>query len=227
MANCSIWVEGISDRIYIRAFLKSYCESIKKEYLKEDIDFAFFEYAGTNLDHYLFDNNIDYEKQQDILKNIKAMSLSNRIFLLADSDNTQSTTKKGIRLANLEKARTNNFIPKIIRSHREIENFLPNEVWEDILIDLCNKSLTSKPEKRENINEKIKEALKETNSKNFSKKYIGEFLNEIRNKVGKVSGKYAINESEYETKANNTFGTIKNKRMLSEIVAKKNFLEKY
>ncbi|AYN00107.1 ATP-dependent nuclease [Chryseobacterium sp. 3008163] len=41
MANCSIWVEGISDRLYIRAFLKSYCFFIGENYPKEDIDFAF------------------------------------------------------------------------------------------------------------------------------------------------------------------------------------------
>lgn len=222
MANCSIWVEGISDRMYIKAFLKSYCKFATKKYPKEDIDFAFFEYAGTNLDHYLFDD-IDSDEQDDILRDIKAMSLSNKIFLLADSDNTKPTTKKGKRLAKLESVKTNNFIPKIIRTHREMENLIPNEIWEDVLIDFCNKKLISTAEKRRDIQNKIKEALKTINSSDFSKKYIGEFLNDIRNKVGKASGKFIINESEYEVKSNGTFGTLKNKRMLSEIIAKKEF----
>lgn len=222
MANSSIWVEGISDRIYIRTFLKSYCKHIGKKYPKEDIDFVFFEYAGTNLDHYLFDD-IDDNQQKTMIRDINAISLSNRIFLLADSDNVRADSKKGKRLSRLEDAKSNNFIPEIIRTHREIENFLPNEVWEEILINLCNKNLISSLEEREIINNKIKEALKITDSNSFAKKYIGEFLNDIRNKVGKVSGKFVINESEYQAKSNGNFGTLKNKRILSEIIAKKEF----
>ncbi|CAA7196551.1 AAA family ATPase [Chryseobacterium potabilaquae] len=222
MANCSIWVEGISDRIYIRAFLKSYCTFTEKKYPKEDIDFAFFEYAGTNLDHYLFDD-MKEDEQEKIISDIKALSLSNRIFLLADSDNAKANSKKGTRLAKLEAEKASNFIPKIIKTHREIENLLPNEVWEEVLIDLCNKSLTSVPEQCKNIKDKIKETLKTTNSNDYSKKYIGEFLNQIRNKVGKFDGKFAINESEYESKTKSTFGTLKNKRRLSETIANKEF----
>ncbi|MEN5309725.1 AAA family ATPase [Chryseobacterium cucumeris] len=222
MANSSIWVEGISDRIYIKAFLKSYCKHIGKKYPKEDIDFAFFEYAGTNLDHYLFDD-IEEDEQEEIIRGINAMSLSNRILLLADSDNVRADSKKGKRLAKVENAKSNNFIPIIIRTHREIENFLPNEIWEEVLVNFCNKNLTSSEEIREVIYNKIKEALKTTNSNNYAKKYIGEFLNEVRTKVGKVSGKFVINESEYEVKSNNIFGTLKHKRMLSEIIAKKEF----
>jgi predicted ATPase len=62
MANCSIWVEGISDRNYIKAFLKSYCDYHKISYPKEDIDFAFFEYAGSNINHYIFDDKIEKVK---------------------------------------------------------------------------------------------------------------------------------------------------------------------
>jgi len=220
MANSSIWVEGISDRIYVRAFLRSYCKHIGKKYPKEDIDFAFFEYAGTNLDHYLFDD-IEEDEQEKIIKDINAMSLSNRIFLLADSDNVRVDSKKGKRLAKLENIQSKNFIPEIIRTHREIENFLPNNIWENILLELCNKKLLY--ENREDIEIKIKEVSKNINIDDYSRKYIGEFLNDLRNSIGKISGKFILNQSEYEVNDNGSFGTLKNKRALSELVAKKDF----
>lgn len=225
MANSSIWVEGISDRLYIRAFLKSYYDHIGERFPKEDIDFAFFEYAGTNLDHYFFDEGLDEEEtkieEEKIINNIKAMSLSNRIFLLADSDNVATDSSKGKRLARIESAKSNNFHPEIIRTHREIENFLPNEVWEEVLISLCNKPLVNKDGSV--IKEKINETLKSINSNDYSTKYIGEFLNDVRDSMGEIGGKYILNQSEYEIGEKGNIGTLKNKRALSELVAKKEF----
>jgi len=89
MANCSIWVEGITDRIYIRNYLKAFmkhcisnpqspeAKDFEKEY-KEDLHFAFFEYAGSNLEHYNFD---DSETE-----NIQAKFIANRVFVIADKD---------------------------------------------------------------------------------------------------------------------------------------------
>ncbi|MGK6343592.1 ATP-dependent nuclease [Chryseobacterium sp. DT-3] len=225
MANSSIWVEGVSDRLYIKGFLKSYYDHIGERFPKEDIDFAFFEYAGTNLDHYFFDEGVDGEEtkieEEKIINNIKAMSLSNRIFLLADSDNVDPDSSKGKRLARIESAKSNNFYPEIIRTHREIENFLPNEVWEDVLISLCNKTLVNRDDSI--IKERINETLKNVNSSDYSTRYIGEFLNEIRANMGKIDGKYILNQSEYEVGEKGNIGTLKNKRALSELVAKKEF----
>nr|WP_315151362.1 AAA family ATPase [uncultured Flavobacterium sp.] len=220
MANCSIWVEGISDRNYIKAFLKSYCDSIGKSYPKEDIDFAFFEYAGSNIDHYVFDDKVEKEDAEVILNDIKALAISNRIFLLADSDASKQSSKKGIRLKELEDAKTDNFIPKVVWNIREIENLLSNEMWKGILIDLCNKTLVKSHET--DILLKINEALSEVNYSDFAKKYVGEFLEELRKKMDKISSTYILNQSVYEVKAE-SFGTIINKRELSELVFNKNF----
>lgn len=230
MANCSIWVEGISDRNYIKAFLKSYSEylykSDKKKYvnLKEDIDFAFFEYAGSNIDHYIFESKIEKEDEHIVLEDIKALAVSNRIFLLADSDATTSGAKKE-RLKILEEAKTDNFVPKIIWNIREVENLLTNDIWNQLLIDLCNKTLLKSNEPL--VIKKINEALSEINSSKFSKKYIGEFLESIRVKMDKISGTYILNQSTYQVKKDSknviTFGTIINKRELSESFFNKNF----
>lgn len=221
MANCSVWVEGISDRNYIKAFLKSYCDSEKKPYPKEDIDFAFFEYAGSNIDHYIFQNEIENEDKEIILKDIKALALNNKIFLLADSDAVNKSTKKGIRLKELEAIKTSNFTPKIIWEFREIENLLTNDIWKEILINLCNKKLV-KSHKKE-VLKRIDDALLEINYSSFSKQYVGEFLEKIRNKMGKISSTFILNQSSYEVKSNNSFGTIINKRDLSELIYNKNF----
>jgi len=83
MSNCSIWVEGVSDRRYLKAFLLAYTRDNNKKAYQEDLHFSFFEYAGTNLQHYLFNEEDDSPESLD---KIKAHFLSNRIFLLADQD---------------------------------------------------------------------------------------------------------------------------------------------
>lgn len=221
MANCSIWVEGISDRNYIKAFLKSYYDWIGKSYPKEDIDFAFFEYAGSNIDHYIFEDKIEKEDVEIILEDIKALSISNRIFLLADSDASKQSSKKGIRLKELENIKSDNFIPKVVWNIREIENLLTNEMWKEILIELCNKILVKSNEAEVLL--KIEEALSEVKYSDYEKRYVGEFLEEIRNKMGKISSSFILNQSTYEVKSDGSFGTIINKRELSELVFNKNF----
>lgn len=222
MANCSIWVEGISDRNYIKAFLKSYCDFIKKPFPKEDIDFAFFEYAGSNIDHYIFENKIEKEDEEIVLNDIRALSISNRIFLLADSDATTKTNKsKYERLKTLEKNKTKNFIPKIIWNLREIENLLTNEMWKKILIEFCSKTLVKTNEVE--IQKRIEDALLVIDSKNYSKKYIGTFLEDLRNNIGTINNTYVLNRSTYQVKSEKNFGTITNKRELSELFFNKNF----
>lgn len=221
MANCSIWVEGISDRLYLKAFLKSYCDHLNISFPKEDIDFAFFEYAGSNLDHYFFDKEIEDNDEDEIINDIKAMSLSNRIFLLADSDNVDDDSSKGKRLQKLEESTSKNFIPKIIKSHREIENLLPNQVWERLLIGLCNRVLLQK--NKSEVEEKIREALNKLDSQVFKERYIGEFLNTVREEMGQFSDTYILNKSEYKNSKNGSFGTLENKRSLAEAFAKEEF----
>ena len=45
MANCTIWVEGISDKIYLNKYLKTYIESKGLKDFKEGIDYSFVEYS--------------------------------------------------------------------------------------------------------------------------------------------------------------------------------------
>lgn len=127
MANCSIWVEGVSDRRYLQAFLKAYCaqenDEGKKPYpeLKEGLDYAFFEYAGTNLVHYLFDPDKDDPDLIDSFKN------ANRIFLLADQDKGKDKKHETLSALNSERFEYHT------TGTREVENILPPPIFEDFL----------------------------------------------------------------------------------------------
>lgn len=221
LANCGIWVEGISDRNYIKAFLKSYIDFLGKDaqILKEDIDYAFFEYAGSNVEHYLFEDISEFDSKK-LISDINALALNNRIFLLADSDNAKKSSKKGMRLKEFEDLKRDNFFPYIIWNVREIENLITKDMWKDTLISLCNKDLVKKHEK--DIKEKIENAINEVDLSAYSKHYIGKFLNVISQKLNKLEGKNILNESSYEKKTDG-FGTLIPKRELSELVLEKNF----
>jgi predicted ATP-dependent endonuclease of OLD family len=222
LANCSIWVEGVSDRNYIKAFLKSYIDYLGKEakVLKEDIDYAFFEYAGSNIEHYFFEDVENYETN-DFINKINALAVSNRIFLLADSDCSTKTSKKGQRLKSLVDSKSDNFFPYIIWNIREIENLLTKGVWKEVLITMCNKELIDKNETE--IQSKIDMTLEKIDISDFNKEYIGKFLNKIDKELDKFGKTKIFNTSSYKKISDDCFGTLVKKREVSESVLEKNF----
>lgn len=64
MSNCTIWVEGISDRLTLKHFLSLYFKWLGEKRLKEDLHYIFMEYSGGNLKHWSFVSdegiNVDY-----------------------------------------------------------------------------------------------------------------------------------------------------------------------
>ncbi|KAB8156034.1 AAA family ATPase [Kordia sp. TARA_039_SRF] len=208
LANCSIWVEGISDRNFIKAFLEAYCLADKKKVLpREDIDFAFFEYAGTNLTHYDFRGNTsDGQKVKDL---INTYALNNRIFLLSDLDEGKETKHNTLREIV---GKNENFIYKTTKPYREIENLLSNEVWRKVLIEFWNKNKIKEEELKDKVQDKINNALTKNKSQNYSKDYIGKFL-----KTLSLDGLNKIWEEDSERNPK----TFKYKAKLSEIVLKK------
>lgn len=140
--------------------------------------------------------------------------------MLADSDNAKKSSKKGIRLNELEEMKRENFFPYVIWNVREIENLMTKDIWKKTLISICKKELVKKYE--EKINDKIEIAINDINPSNYQKQYIGEFLNDLNQRLGKLDGKNILNESAYEKKVKG-FGTLINKRELSELILEKNF----
>jgi hypothetical protein len=127
LSNCSVWVEGISDRRILQGFLKLYCDNMGVNLL-EGYHFSFFEYAGNNLIHYDFSSD-------DELTEIKALLLSNKIFLLADVDEKKAVKHKKYKtFSNGE-----DFIYQTTIG-KEIENIIPPK-----LIFMFLQSIKTKP----------------------------------------------------------------------------------
>lgn len=202
MANCSIWVEGISDRNLIKAFLSSYLDYLKEsddyKIIKEDIDYAFFEYAGSNYLHYDF-------KDEGVSEKIKAFALSNKIMFISDLDSDKDEKHQA-----LNEIAKNNFVYKTTKPFREIENLLPNKVWETILIDFRNKNHYPL-DVNDVIQLKIKSALDKTDFKKFKHEYIGVFLKKLNVKELRIIWEGTVNSPK----------TFKYKTELSNLVLQK------
>ncbi|MFN0204964.1 MAG: AAA family ATPase [Planctomycetota bacterium] len=123
LANSTIFVEGKTDRLYLRAFMRKYCKDLKKlnevQYEKlssyrEDCHYTFVEYQGSNLVHWTFDpTNSDLEK-------IKTNFLCASAIVVADGD----IANKGTRQIDYKNELGDKFH---ILDVKEIENLLPEE----------------------------------------------------------------------------------------------------
>ena len=126
LANCSIWVEGVTDKLYLRAYLNKYIEELededKKSKLKsyhENLHFVFTEYQGSNITHWNFSGDVENDGNET-----PAKRLNRNILLIADAD----IDGKGERVKSLRGALGDAFY---LLDYKEIENFIPF----DILID--------------------------------------------------------------------------------------------
>lgn len=126
LSNCSIWIEGITDRLYLKHFLSLYFKKYENISLfRENIDYTFIEYGGGNIVHFNFENENSEDK-------INAKYINNRIFLIADNDNTKPGSKKAQRKENLKQTLGDNFYELSVT---EIENLLSQETIKQILIE--------------------------------------------------------------------------------------------
>lgn len=175
LANTSIWVEGPTDRKYLSKLLNVYSEE-KQELLKEDIDFSFFEYGGNLIEHYLFDDKIDFNEEV-IREKINSFALSNKIYLLADNDNVDKRSAKGKRRKFLEEnaSKNSNFFYQNTEV-KEVENLLPKSIIKDFI-----SCLVKDYEGKELINGI------EFNKQDYDKVGLGEFYEKLllENKIPK------------------------------------------
>ncbi len=144
LANCTIWVEGITDRFYVRKYLKLYQESLKEEnqqskLFQEDLHFSFIEYGGNNITHWSF---LDSAEKGEDYKNINVEAISGNIFLIADNDGVNekdsNKTAKAERFKLLKNALGDRFYSL---KAREIENLVSPKILEKTLekLDKANK----------------------------------------------------------------------------------------
>ncbi|WP_350286642.1 AAA family ATPase [uncultured Croceitalea sp.] len=139
LANTSLWVEGPTDRKYLSFFLKKYCAAMDKPYLKEDIDFAFFEYGGNLIAHYLFESEKFDTSDSVVREKINSFASANKIYLLADDDGSKASSTKGKRRKKLQELSDSSDDFKYQNTElREIENLLPKKIIKEFLKGLVD-----------------------------------------------------------------------------------------
>ncbi|MBS1581086.1 MAG: AAA family ATPase [Bacteroidetes bacterium] len=126
LSKTSIWVEGITDRKIISAYLKAYLKKHNKQYI-EDYDYGFFEYAGSNIVHYMFAES----QGPEVEGKIKAYFLSHRIWLLADKDSGRTKANRYRQLG----AMTNKDFWFTTTHSLEIENTLSPALLKHVMIN--------------------------------------------------------------------------------------------
>jgi len=124
LSNCTIWVEGITDRLYFRRYLKLYFEHIKnidEDFVefKEDFHYSFVEYGGGNITHWSFLDKEDHP--------INVEKLCGKLFLIADQDKN-----KDKRHEELENKLNNRFY---CLKCKEVENLLSKKVLLEVIED--------------------------------------------------------------------------------------------
>ncbi len=128
ISNCTVWVEGITDRLYVKAFLHAYLQSLSHDSYRphEGLNYSFVEYGGKNLSHYDFESDsIGY---QDIIQEINTVFHNANVFLLADHDGKDEKHKAYEAIIR----------PNFVYQHTElpeIENLIPTQIWKNYLLE--------------------------------------------------------------------------------------------
>lgn len=160
MANSTIWVEGISDKIYIKKYLKTYIEANDLPTFKEGVDYSFVEYGGNNITHWDFENL----EETDCLK---ASGITNRAFIVLDNDN--NSVRKQRRKERLKQVFGDNYYELSVR---EIENTIGKRLIEKCLFEdkpIYKNGMENKKDSFETVSARIWEYI--DNHYQLKKKY--------------------------------------------------------
>ncbi|MCK4642461.1 ATP-binding protein [bacterium] len=131
LSNCTIWVEGITDRKYFRHYLNLYQKHFEdqagdeefREFF-EDEHYSFVEYSGNNITHWSF-----LDKEGPVVE-----KLCGTLLLIADNDIKFNPALKGKekdkRITKLRENLGDNFI---LIENGEIENIIPKCVIRNVV----------------------------------------------------------------------------------------------
>lgn len=191
LSNCTIWVEGITDRMYLRHYLQLYMKtrSNTKTSFKEDQHFSFVEYGGSNLPHFDFSDATSGDQNVGVDAPTRMQRISKEVLVIADGDSKKENKHKSLQ-KTLGKA--------YYRLHvREVENLVAPAILEKVIG--CFES------KKGNENF----TLKSVEHENYADEYLGTFITSKLFKTGKP--KYAY-------KAPSGSGTIRDKDAFARAV---------
>jgi predicted ATPase len=133
-ANCIIWVEGPSDRIYLNHWIKQEAPD-----LVEGVDYAIMFYGGKLLSHLTAEDSVD----EDVNEFISLCRLNRYIAIVIDSD--KKTAKAPI---NSTKQRIQNEFNQgpgfaWITEGREIENYIAPDIFKKTASEISGKDVSS------------------------------------------------------------------------------------
>ncbi|HEX8181607.1 MAG TPA: ATP-binding protein [Pyrinomonadaceae bacterium] len=176
LVNATIWVEGITDRWYLRSMLNSYMDYLAANgdlplRAEEDVHYCFVEYGGGNITHWSF---LDYEEHP-----IEVERLCAQAMLVVDQDGKSKLQRK-------EDLQNNLGDRLIILPCREIENTLPYEIIKAVVLEF------EKTPERD---------LPDFEPKDYQDKYLGRFVEEEMLKGQKQRrGSYAASSGTINSK---------------------------
>ena len=196
LANATIWVEGVSDCAYLRAYMEAFVHYLKirgndwgkngingkslaqrlEEY-KEDRHYAFVEYSGSNLEHYSFTDKGEDSEQAEVKSNevTSVKNLCATALVIADGD----VHDKGNRKIWFEDQLKERFI---CLPCKEIENLIPELLMkQQIIYDHTKPKQGDVP----------KDAINSIDYASYarSKNGIGAYLSSEDKKISKYQGK--------------------------------------
>jgi len=159
-SNGLIWVEGPSDRVYI----KHWIDILSDCRFKEGVDYQFLYYGGKNLSHYTAETN----ESSELSDLINILKVNRNAVVVMDSDkNCDSEDIRSTKQRVLEELESNGQVVWITEG-REIENYLP--------ADAINRRFQGKQKQIEKY-KSFKDYIK-SKDKNFISHKV-EFANEI------------------------------------------------
>lgn len=139
--NGVIWIEGVSDRIYIRHWLKLYCEEKGLNAPIENVHYVFVPYGGAMLKHYSAESS----------DTIQALMINKNSIFIADRDNDYDMTTPSnpvLRRAKTAKEAIRQTLPTWITEGYTIENYLPEFVLNKFFDVTANKTTLNKGKKK-------------------------------------------------------------------------------
>jgi len=195
LSNCTIWVEGITDRFYIRKYLELYQHDHANKF-KEDIHFSFVEYGGGNITHWSFLDNRD---ENPMHKNINVDRICGKLFLITDKDGED----KNERHKKLQEKLKDRYV---CLEAKEIENLLTP--------DIIKKTVEVFEKNAGNTDVKYKT---EFTIDDYKAERLGNFLNaQITNKKIKTYASKTGSIHDKSEFAKRAIDKMKNKSNLSE-----------
>ena len=173
-ANGIIWVEGPSDRIYI----KSWLNMLYPESFEEGKDYQFVYYGGRLLAHYTACDPTD----EEIDNYINVLAVNTKAFFIMDSDKSSCREHLAKRKKHIIKKLEEKHIPYWITKGREIENYL-DLTKENIQINQFDRL-------QEKISfDKINFAKQHYKKADFNKYNLKDSLNLLANAIAKWNNK--------------------------------------